>query len=62
MPDVSARAPTVENEDALNSFSKTRGKSEKAEDGYSNRPRRREHSENARNDWNAQFAAFTSLF
>ena len=66
MPDVSARAPSVENEDALKLFSRTRWKSAKAEADYSNRPRRREHSENARKrlevTFNAQFAAFTSLF
>ena len=66
MPDVSARAPTVENENALNPFSKTRWKSAKAEADYRNRPRRREHRENARKRLevtsNAQFAAFASIF
>lgn len=66
MPDVSARAPSVENEDASNLFSRTRLKSAKAEADYSNRPQRREQNENARKRLevtsNAQFAAFTSLF
>ena len=66
MPDVSARAPSEENEDASNLFSRTRCKSAKAEADYSNRPRRREHNENARKRLevtsNAQFAVFTDSF